>query len=249
MKKFIAYFKPKSLDTKVGTVLAFIAIVTAIVIAVVMLSLRCAPVKYLTEKYDFDKKDLKCVEYHPKHYYLDFDNWCSGWTDNTWEYEYQGTVFLVKKIDGVYYDDYQFDEYYNWCLDYLKTNVDENISALYINSKYFLQSSKKLNENNFKSVLNFDNHIYINVTLSDFEKYKNNEELAFIIGESISDRFKELNPNLCCEILLVDETVETAKTINYLADRCYYSEYYTTESIQDLCEQGRLMYANKEELR
>lgn len=232
----------KSAKTTISIITVVLVTIVAAVILVVF-SLRNAPAKYLCEKYDFDRSQLKCVEYIPKHYFFDLNCWESGWTTSTWIFSYDGKEFIVKNIDDEYYDDYQFDEYCNWCIDYLNSYLSENVASVLLNSKCFFENNEKLTKNEYKSMLYAEGGILIYLSFEDIKQYIDNDDNAKQISINVDKEIKELGFSKETFVVIVDKSVEFKNEItNYSGDRVLLTYHNIAENPQDLRDLDKIKY-------
>lgn len=237
----------KSAKTTISTVtVVFVTIVAAVIL--VVFSLKNAPAKYLCEKYDFNRSQLKCVEYIPKHYFFDLNCWESGWTTSTWIFSYDGKEFIVKNIDDEYYDDYQFDEYCNWCIDYLNFYLSENVVSVTLNSENFFDKNKKFTENDFKRMLSNIECPTVFVTFEDIVSYAYDQEKAKQVGDNVKEEIKHNKILRDASVIIVDKSIKFETEIPDFCsegDRVYLTYHYLTEDFRDLQKQKQLIYTNQ----
>ncbi len=94
-----------------------------------------AAIDFLCEKYGAEEDEFKLLDYERGQYYNNDDLLFDiRWSDYKWEFEYKGRSFFVNRIDGLFYDDYQFEDVEKWCVEWLQKNVDERITGFGINS-------------------------------------------------------------------------------------------------------------------
>lgn len=99
----------------------------------------------LSDKYGWEEKDIK-IEIHEKaNTVRNFD--LEGSTVNhyneKWVCEYNERKFNVEYTDRHFADDYQLEDIFNWCTEYLKNNVDKEIIGVEISSDIIYHSSEK----------------------------------------------------------------------------------------------------------
>lgn len=102
---------------------------------------------YLSQKYDAKISDFEIVDYRKSGIYWSdrYIFWITPeWVDFCFEFEYNDKNFMVNRIDGKFYDDYQLDDIEVWCTEWLQENVDERINGVYLRSTdivYYLKNS------------------------------------------------------------------------------------------------------------
>lgn len=108
-------------------------IVIGIIVILYMIVLQL-PKSYISEKYSIERAEIKSIYFIPPYVY---DN--SGHSSNIfdfekvnprWKYKYKNECFYVDYIDGKYYDDFQLTQLYNWSVEYLRENIDNNITGI-----------------------------------------------------------------------------------------------------------------------
>ncbi len=109
-------------------------------------------VNYLCDKYDADKDEFELVDYkHSRLVIEDFQELFDvlQWYDFSFEFKFKDKNFFVNRYKGRFYDDYQIDDIEMWCTDWLKENVDTNISGVFLDSKniaYYQHNTRKSNK-------------------------------------------------------------------------------------------------------
>lgn len=93
---------------------------------------------FLANKYDWKITDIKTEEYHRDRIVsdlgflgLDASNTITHY-NKSWVFEYGGRRFDVERVNNYYADDYQLEDIFEWCTEYLQVNVDEHISGIEI---------------------------------------------------------------------------------------------------------------------
>lgn len=122
-------------------------------------------INYLQDKYNMSYNQITVLDYEMKKPGNDtsFLPLNTYWSPYKWELEYNNKSFLVNRIDGKYYDDYQLDEIESVATEWFKQNVDNNIvgiklsSANIINYQARIAGNVTINENNIKDFLNDKN--------------------------------------------------------------------------------------------
>ncbi|MGN0531546.1 MAG: hypothetical protein ACI4IN_01970 [Eubacterium sp.] len=229
-----------------------IAVLTAVTVAFVTAAIlginaaKNAPTKYLCDKYNFDKSKIECVEYSPRHYFYDLNYWSQGWTTPTWFYEYDGNEFIVKKIDNEYYDDYQFDEYCNWCVEFLDSQLTEDVASINLSSEKFFESNRILTQSDFESMLYSMSGYTIYIRVEDITPYINDKEKARIIGDNVEKEVEKMKMGNNAYVLMVDKSVIFENYLTYFdGDRNYITLHSLTKSKQDLQKSNKLVFTNQ----
>lgn len=208
-------------------------------------SFKPSPTEYLCDKYGFDKSKLECVEYSPKHYFYDINYWSSGWTAPTWFYEYEGNEFIVKKFNDEFRDDYQFDEFCNWSIDFLNSQTEYTIVSMDLKSDKFFDFNHILNETDYKSILYSMDGYTIYIMINNIGIYIDNEEELLKTRELVEKNIKNIGfINNNAIIFLVDETVGFENKITYYnGDRNYISEHSSLDDITGLKNENKIIFA------
>lgn len=161
-------------------------------------------IDYLCEKYNVDKDEFEVLDSEIPKYYLSDDaipQLEKGYSK--WEFKYNDKTFFVNRIDGEFYDDHQLDDVENWCVEWLKNNIEEStylieLSSLdlykyqqYINDNYYCFSkesieqflkfynNQKINETHYLNVYYSDNGVDENEVLMVASKDYNLLGLSF----------------------------------------------------------------------
>ena len=103
---------------------------------------------YLADKYNWKITDIKTVEYHPDKIETDFGfmgldatNTVS-YINKKWVFEYGGRKFNAEHYNFHYADDYQLEDIFNWCTEYLQENYDSEIAGVEVYSDIIYHSSQ-----------------------------------------------------------------------------------------------------------
>jgi len=98
----------------------------------------------LSEKYGWEKNDIKIVSYQKG--YWDYN---IGFMDDSiyfniinpkWEIKYKDRVFNAEYFHFHFADDYQLEDIFQWCTDYLQENVDPEIAGIEVPSDIIYHS-------------------------------------------------------------------------------------------------------------
>lgn len=223
-------------------ILGVFVLIIVTTISIVHIS-KQAPVNYLVEKYDIDRKELHCVKYSPKHCYYDLDYFKYGWTTTMWIYKYDDNEFIVKKINDEYCDDFQYDEYRNWCIDFLSSELNERVISVSVESLEFFEDNRKLTTTDFRDMLCHNESMGISITFDDINPYTKDKELVNEVAENIVNRSKQIEKLNITDIEMIDKSIEFTKSFTYYGgDRNYRSIYDYKENSDVLEEQGKYVY-------
>ncbi|MBQ7741236.1 MAG: hypothetical protein IJT65_08405 [Eubacterium sp.] len=100
--------------------------------------------KYLAKKYNWEISDIKEIEY--KKGYFDVSLFPLDFYINKynpkWIYEYKGRTFNVEYTNGAFADNYQLDDIFKWCTEFLQENVDKDIIGVEISSEIIYHTSE-----------------------------------------------------------------------------------------------------------
>ena len=133
---------------------------------------------YLSQKYDAKMTDFEVVDYRRAGIYWDDHNifWLTpNWVDFCFEFEYNNRKFMVNRVGGNFYDDYQLDDLEIWCTKFLQENIDDKIIGVNLDSNnivYYLNSTGR--DNNYV------------IKYNDVEEFLNNYSFS---GESDNINF------------------------------------------------------------
>ena len=122
----------------------FLAI--GIVLAVLIAIIGCYKIypsvelkSVLCEKYGWEKDEIKVLKHKNAHYEHDFGFFgLDGasppiWRINEkWVCEYNDREFNVEYTENHFADDYQLEDIFNWCTEWLQENVDPEIEGVEI---------------------------------------------------------------------------------------------------------------------
>ncbi len=103
----------------------------------------------LCEKYGWESEDIKVLKHKKAHYEHDFGFFGLDamnppiWRINEkWVCEYKGREFNVEYTDRQFADDYQLEDIFKWCTEWLQKNVDPEIVGVEIFSDVIYHSSE-----------------------------------------------------------------------------------------------------------
>lgn len=165
---------------------------------------------YLSQKYDAKMSDFEVVDYRRAGIYWDDYNifWLTPkWVDFCFEFEYSNRKFMVNRVGGKFYDDYQLDDLEIWCTKFLQKNIDDKIIGVYLDSKsivYYLNSTGHDNnyiikENDIEEFLNTysfseesDNFNFIYLYENNMDTKRNKQSLHQIENEISSKLQKKI---------------------------------------------------------
>ncbi len=130
----------------------FVSVLVIFVIAVAILVSSKVFLNYemksaLAEKYSWKTSDIKIREHEPERTKrnLDLEGGSSIVHYNEkWVCEYNGREFNVEYTNNQYADDYQLEDIFNWCTEYLQKKVDPEIVGVEIFSDIIYHSSESL---------------------------------------------------------------------------------------------------------
>ena len=133
---------------------------------------------HLSQKYGIDKNEIKVLEYIPQHLDTDFGFFgldatnTMNYVNRKWRCEYKNREFIVEYYNLKYMDDYQLEDIFNWCTEYLQENYDEEIVGVEVYSDIIYHSptydfdyelpwgsNKVFNKNDAKDLLNILSNI------------------------------------------------------------------------------------------
>ena len=151
--------------------------VLIIVIAILLLvagvilhnySVENGAARYLSKKYGWEISEIEMIEY--KKGYIDYSLFPLDFYfikyNPKWIYKYNDREFNVEYTNFHFADDYQLEDIFKWCTEYLQKKVDEEIAGIEISSDIIYHSSEKnysyilpwhkktpLNKNDSKTIL------------------------------------------------------------------------------------------------
>ena len=103
----------------------------------------------LADKYGWNKSDIKILKHKNAHYEHDFGFFGLDamdppiWRINEkWVCEYKGREFNVEYTDRQFADDYQLEDIFKWCTEWLQENVDPEIVGVEVCSDIIYHSSE-----------------------------------------------------------------------------------------------------------
>ena len=105
---------------------------------------KSGPQKYLAKKYNIKQSEIQIVSYNNNHLEINFDLDSSDvfrYINRQWICEYNGRTFNVEYYLFHFMDDYQLEELFNWCTEYLQQNVDKDIVGVEIYSDIIYHSN------------------------------------------------------------------------------------------------------------
>ena len=136
---------------------------------------------YLCEKYKWEEKDIEILNYQKGYwdYNIGFmdDSIYFNYINPKWEIKYKDRVFNTEYYHFHFADDYQLEDIFQWCTEYLQENVDPEIVGIEVCSDIIYHSS----ENRFDYDLPWD-------TKKVFSK-KDAKELLTILSEVPSKKW------------------------------------------------------------
>ena len=101
---------------------------------------------YLANKYSWNIKDIETVKYQRDYFdsdfgfmFLDSSNSIS-YNHKKWIFRYKKRDFNVERYHLHYADDYQLEDIFKWCTEYLQENVDKDITGVEIDSNIIFRS-------------------------------------------------------------------------------------------------------------
>ena len=106
------------------------------------------PQKYLSKKYNIDINDINIIEYQKNHFesdigflFLDASNkvW---YVNRKWICEYNGRTFTAEYYLFRFMDDYQLEDIFKWCTEYLQKNYDKKIVGVEVYSDIIYHSPR-----------------------------------------------------------------------------------------------------------
>ena len=111
---------------------------------------------YLANKYSWNIKDIETLDFCGPDLTYSFDlEGGSGWYffNPTFEFEYKGKKFYTEYMQFAYdefrpeekphfADDYQLEDIFNWCTEYLQENVDKDIAGVEVSSEIIYHSTQ-----------------------------------------------------------------------------------------------------------
>ncbi len=103
---------------------------------------------YLANKYSWNIKDIETVKYQRDYFdsdfgfmFLDSSNSIS-YNHKKWIFRYKKRDFNVERYHLHYADDYQLEDIFKWCTEYLQENVDKDITGVEVYSDIIYHSSE-----------------------------------------------------------------------------------------------------------
>ena len=101
---------------------------------------------YLSKKYEWETEKISIIEYQKSHFDTDFgplglDASNSIWyRDRKWICEYNGRQFHVEYYLFRFMDDYQLEDIFKWCTEYLQENYDREVVGVEVYSDIIYHS-------------------------------------------------------------------------------------------------------------
>ena len=103
---------------------------------------------HISHKYGIDENKITVLEYKPSHFDTDFGflgldaSNTINYINRKWQCEYEGRQFVVEYFNLKYMDDYQLEDIFNWCTEYLQENYDKDIVGVKVYSDIIYHSPK-----------------------------------------------------------------------------------------------------------
>ncbi len=100
--------------------------------------------KYLAHKYKWEISDIKEIEFKKENWDFSFgldDAWYIDYINPKWIYEYKGRRFNVEYTSFHFVDDYQLEDIFEWCTEYIQKNVDKDVVGVEVDSNIIYRSS------------------------------------------------------------------------------------------------------------
>lgn len=99
---------------------------------------------YLSDKYDWVENDIEILDYQKGYwdYNIGFmdDSIYFNYINPKWEIKYKDRVFNAEYYHFHFADDYQLEDVFQWCTEYLQENVDKEIVGVEVCSDIIYQS-------------------------------------------------------------------------------------------------------------
>ncbi len=124
----------------------FSLILVLLIIAVIIFLFPGFYVKYaLADKYGWKASDIEVIEHHFPNTDIHFDVEYSSVDHYTekWICKYKGREFNVEHFDSKYWDDYQLEDVFVWCTEYLQENIDSEIVGLDLNREIIYKNNEQ----------------------------------------------------------------------------------------------------------
>ena len=140
-------------------------IILSVLIAVIIIGFAAyiiclqAPKEYLSEKYNVPKSEFTAVFLSPKKHEKET---ALFWDECEYDY-WVPTQWTIEYYDGYYVDDYQLDDLWKWCVDYLQKNIDPNIDGIQLYETDLYYSIK----NDYGSRIHSEKQYYSKVWTED----------------------------------------------------------------------------------
>jgi hypothetical protein len=186
-----------------------------VILILTVLHITIAPKIYLSIKYQVSPFEVKIEKYIPSKFEHEFELFDGAtyayFTTEKWDCYLNGRKFNTEFARFHFVDDYQLEDLFNWCTEYLQENVDENISGIDIGSdiiyrspdnyrgttKYYNTLSysdckvwSKDDASEIISALNKrDNHITVFLKVDNIDEYKG-DEINTYATQKVSGVFK-----------------------------------------------------------
>lgn len=171
---------------------------------------------YLVSKYGWNSKDINIISHDKGRHTLDLDPFTGGWKYHypVWVVEYQGREFNVEYAKFRFMDDYQLEDVFKWCTEYLQKNVDERISGVEMYSDIIYHSpslsfeyelpwdTKKVFSKDdafeiLELIIATDGEIGVFLETDDLEKYGQlNEPINIFDKYSVTNEYYDLKENI-----------------------------------------------------
>ncbi len=192
-------------------------------------SVKKQALNYLCEKYDAEEDEFELVDYNRPHiywkeHYIFFQK--PVWINPSFEFRYNGRLFIVSKMNNEFYDDYQLEDVETWCTEWCQINVDERIIGIDLSTNDILNYQLTQNDKYFYIISKSDSKKllinYMDKTTFPVFCYKDTQDSnSHSINEELSKSIKEtLNSQSDCSSVQIDVplVIETEK----LAEDSWY---------------------------
>ncbi len=159
VKRKLFFVGVKTMSKKKKMVVIIVALFSVLLISIIAHKAYSNIVmKYaLADKYSWSIIDIRIKRHTPKetkhNYNLEGGPRVLNYNEK-WVCEYKGREFNVELTDDQYADDYQLEDIFNWCTEWLQENVDPEIEGVEIFSDIIYHSSEY--KENYKYTLPWD---------------------------------------------------------------------------------------------
>ncbi|MGN1420995.1 MAG: hypothetical protein ACI4XC_05730 [Eubacterium sp.] len=210
------------------------------------------PKTYLSDKYGFEKNEVKSIYLIPPYIHNNSNNSANVFDFEKigprWKFKYKNETFFVDYLDGQYYDDLQLSEIYDWSLGYLQNNINKQIIGfeLYSEDIYKYQNlatepNDRIKKDQIEEFLDFlikdySHDFVIYYSVDDISKYiddkQKTNEIKNQIKNDINNHF-DFDRDILVYITNNEVVIKKEQPNDYDLREGYFMEYKTIKSLKE----------------